>query len=267
LANGTGLGGGICSINGTASLLNTIVANSVSSGNGYGALTDLGHNLSSDASCNFTGPGSLNNTDPILGPLDNYGGPTLTMALLTGSPAIDGGDPVSYPPTDQRGRVRPSGSAPDIGAFESSPPYSIHGRLSGHSLQGEVSVTAGSSTVGTTNHAYGVLGLAADAYSVTPQSPDYLFVPASRPVTVGPDQVGIDFRAYRWNMMSLEDVTNSTMHVVLAGTNSLSYRLLNSSNLTQWSTAATYTIGPTNYWEMFLPVSSTGALFYRAANP
>ena len=267
LTNGAGLGGGICSSNGTVSLLNTIVANSVSSGNGYGALTDLGHNLSSDASCNFTGPGSLNNTDPKLAPLDNYGGPTFTMALLAGSPAIDAGDPANFPPTDQRGHARPYGSAPDIGAFESSPPFTIHGMISGRTLQSEVSVTAGSSTVGTANHAYGLLGLAPSVYGVTPQSPDYVFIPASRSVTVGPDQVGIDFKAYRWNVLSLDEVTNNTMHVIFAGTNGLTYRLQNSPDLRQWSTGATYTIGSTNYWEMFLPVSSSGSLFYRTATP
>jgi len=96
--NGIGYGGGICSSSGTASLLNTIVANSLSGSNAFGILTDLGHNLSSDASCNFSGPGSLNNTDPILAPLDDYGGPTPTMALLAGSPAIDGGDPARIRP-------------------------------------------------------------------------------------------------------------------------------------------------------------------------
>jgi hypothetical protein len=47
----------------------------------------------------------LNNTDPKLGPLADYSGPTLTMALLTGSPAINGGSTANAPPTDQRGRT------------------------------------------------------------------------------------------------------------------------------------------------------------------
>jgi hypothetical protein len=43
--------------------------------------------------------------NPLLGPLQNNGGPTLTHALLPGSPAIDAGDPnvSGSPPTDQRG--------------------------------------------------------------------------------------------------------------------------------------------------------------------
>jgi len=56
--------------------------------------------------------------DPKLGPLADNGGPTLTMALLSGSPAIDAGDTTAAPTTDQRGFPRPAGAAPDIGAYE-----------------------------------------------------------------------------------------------------------------------------------------------------
>ena len=53
----------------------------------------------------LNGPGDQINTDPLLGPLQNNGGPTLTHALLPGSPAIDAGDPNFTPPPfyDQRG--------------------------------------------------------------------------------------------------------------------------------------------------------------------
>ncbi len=86
--------------------------------NGCGTLTDAGHDLSSDGSCIFTGIGSLNNTDPKLGPLADNGGATLTMALLPGSPAIDAGSAVGAPATDQRGVARPQGPGVDVGAFE-----------------------------------------------------------------------------------------------------------------------------------------------------
>src|SRR5205823_6251427 len=62
------------------------------------------------------------NTDPLLGPLQNNGGPTFTHALLPGSPAIDAGNPNFTPPPfyDQRGlgfdRVR--NGRIDIGSFE-----------------------------------------------------------------------------------------------------------------------------------------------------
>ena len=63
------------------------------------------------------------NFNPQLGPLQNNGGPTLTMALLPGSPAIDAGAGISLilglsvPTSDQRGDPRPATSI-DIGAFQ-----------------------------------------------------------------------------------------------------------------------------------------------------
>ena len=97
-------------------LLNTLLAANAT--NCSGGITDAGHNLSSDGTCNFTNLSSLNNTDAKLGELSNNGGPTVTMALLPGSPAIDAGDTSLAPATDQRGFPRPAGSAADIGAFE-----------------------------------------------------------------------------------------------------------------------------------------------------
>jgi hypothetical protein len=69
----------------------------------------------------MTGPGDQVNTDPMVGPLAENGGPTLTHALLTGSPAIDAGDDAVCPATDQRGVSRPQGVACDIGAYEYVP--------------------------------------------------------------------------------------------------------------------------------------------------
>jgi hypothetical protein len=112
-SNGSGSGG----MKSSGSLLiNTVLAANAS--NCSGSITDGGHNLSSDGSCAFTAIGSMNDTDPKLGPLADNGGPTLTMALLPGSPAIDAGSAVGAPATDQRGVPRPQDAGVDIGAFE-----------------------------------------------------------------------------------------------------------------------------------------------------
>src|SRR6266446_2243956 len=75
-----------------------IFNNGIISSNGYNILNDDGGGY-------FNGPGDQINTDPMLGPLQDNGGPTLTHALLPGSPAINAGDPNFTPPPlyDQRG--------------------------------------------------------------------------------------------------------------------------------------------------------------------
>lgn len=89
--------------------------------------------------------------DPKLGPLQNNGGPTLTHALLPGSPAIDMGNPIGTPPTDQRGFTRvvdgdKNGSAIiDIGAFEFSnrPPFALGATVTGNEDTDLVIILAG----------------------------------------------------------------------------------------------------------------------------
>ena len=90
-------------------LKNTIVANSPTGGNCSGTITDGGGNLSyPDTTC----PGI--NSDPLLGPLQNNGGPTETMALGPGSAALNAGNDATCAAApvnnlDQRGIVRPRG--------------------------------------------------------------------------------------------------------------------------------------------------------------
>jgi hypothetical protein len=67
---------------------------------------------------NSTVVGTPITIDPNLGPLQNNGGPTMTMALASTSAAIDAGSSIGAPATDQRGCPRNVGLAPDIGAYE-----------------------------------------------------------------------------------------------------------------------------------------------------
>jgi hypothetical protein len=143
-ANGSDTAGGISNKNGYVQLLNSTLANNTASSSSntgsqiwtspYGAFwlqnsilsgSDSGpnafaepggrmffsggHNLSSDGSGNLTGPGDLRNVNPLLGPLQDNGGPTQTMALLAGSPALDAADPAQRGVADQRGVVRSGG--------------------------------------------------------------------------------------------------------------------------------------------------------------
>ncbi|MGA8475585.1 MAG: choice-of-anchor Q domain-containing protein [Candidatus Cybelea sp.] len=123
-------GGGALSNAGSSVLIqNSIVANSGNGGNCAGTITSDGYNLSSDGTCNFTSNGDLNNTNPKLSALGKNGGPTQTMGLQIGSPALDAGNPAGCRnflgkllKTDQRGKRRPGGSETsgcDMGAYES----------------------------------------------------------------------------------------------------------------------------------------------------
>jgi beta-glucanase (GH16 family) len=82
-----------------------------------GNVVSGGNNLLQDDSCSPAASDLINGAAQI-GPLANNGGPTLTRALLAGSPAIDAANDALCPATDQRGVVRPQGAHCDIGAYE-----------------------------------------------------------------------------------------------------------------------------------------------------
>ncbi|MGH8093972.1 MAG: choice-of-anchor Q domain-containing protein [Chthoniobacterales bacterium] len=148
-ANSATLAGGIDTSQGDElDLTNTIIAgNTDTSGspNGVGSFSTEGYNLIGDATGMDITPTTgdqigtaASPIDPLLGALQNNGGPTFTQALLFGSPAIDQGaaanDPSTGDPitTDERGMTRPvdrpkipnatGGNGSDIGAFEVQTP-------------------------------------------------------------------------------------------------------------------------------------------------
>ena len=129
-------GGGINQSSGTITAVNTIIASSPTGGDCASIITSGGFNIDSDGSCGLNNTGDISSTTPLLGPLADNGGDTLTHALLPGSPAIDNGDDVTCAAApvlnqDQRGRLRPvdgngdSIAHCDIGAVEFTPQISM----------------------------------------------------------------------------------------------------------------------------------------------
>ena len=108
-------GGGIFQTeSGSLTITNSIVAlNTAPNGpDVLGTITSASNNL-----IGTPDPGlQLGSDDKPL--LQDNGGPTKTIALVAGSPAIDAALLESCPTTDQRGVTRPQGAACDIGAFE-----------------------------------------------------------------------------------------------------------------------------------------------------
>jgi hypothetical protein len=116
----------------TLTLTNTIVAGNTDDFHHPpdlgGIITSGGHNLfgTTSGATITLGTGDIVNPTPLLGPIGNNGGPTQTIALLAGSPAIDAGNDAVCAQTgtgkvngvDQRGITRPQGGHCDIGAFE-----------------------------------------------------------------------------------------------------------------------------------------------------
>jgi uncharacterized repeat protein (TIGR01451 family) len=129
-------GGGIINLFGAVeTVASTIIANNTGDNcvfvfpSGAG-ISDGGYNIDDGTTCGFSSANhSFPSTNPLLDAagLAGNGGPTQTIALQPGSPAID-----AIPPnvngcgttitTDQRGVSRPQGSGCDIGAFEFVPP-------------------------------------------------------------------------------------------------------------------------------------------------
>ena len=146
------------------------------------------------------------------------------MALLAGSPAIDAGDPASFPSTDQRGYHRPSGPAPDIGAFEYSPCV-VSGDVSGLWPSDQAVIFAGPLFTLTTNGGAFQLAVSGGSYTVSPSNANYVFSPASQTVTIGSPRDKLNFQAYRLNALCLTSPANGVLPVAFAGSNSQSFRI------------------------------------------
>ncbi len=127
--NTASTGGGVSQTSGTYNLTNTILANnsgSTSSPDCAGTIATANSNIVEDMSgCSITSGSNNLNVDPQIDP--NLTTAMLVHAPLAGSPAIDAGEDVSCPVTDQQGTVRPQGTHCDIDSVEYTLPASNTG--------------------------------------------------------------------------------------------------------------------------------------------
>jgi hypothetical protein len=104
----------------TIALLGTILDNAPADENCSlrfsGVLESLGSNLDSGTSCGLAGPADQSDLAARLEGLADNGGPTLTHALRSSSPAIDTFEASPCPGSDQRGAPRPAGARRAAGA-------------------------------------------------------------------------------------------------------------------------------------------------------
>ncbi len=274
-------GGNVANGGGAITLLNCIVVNAGAGGNGFGPLTDAGHNLSSDATCNFNGPGSLNQTDPLLGTLGDYGGTTRTIPLLAGSPAIDAGATVAELTQDQRGNSRPQGAAYDIGAFERS-----FAGLSGHVTRANGSAFAGvtiallsatslpTTTTTDSNGRFEFVQLPdvdLGTYRLLPPNGGSGFDPAFRDVqltSASQTITNLDFVALGDRIVGFGFATNGAFQIRFLGEPGQAYRLQSTATLTQWQDAGSGTTDTNGVLDFLDPnASAAGLRFYRVATP
>jgi uncharacterized membrane protein len=132
--------GGVNNNGGAWALQNTILVGNTT----YGSNADFGGSITTDNGNNLLGagvggsagdpkpgPGDVFNNNPQLAALGNYGGPTQTLALMPGSPAIGAGNAAAanLPGTDQRGQPRTVNDKLDIGAFQTQAPALVFSSL------------------------------------------------------------------------------------------------------------------------------------------
>lgn len=243
---GTARGGNLANQVGQLTLQSSILNAAAAGGNGLGPVVDAGYNLSSDDSLELGGAGSRIQTDPKLGPLGNYGGPTATLALLSGSPAIDAGDPQLAGQPDQRGLSRPQGAAPDIGAYEFAGHPVVQGEVrtalgpAGAGVQIQLQPPFGDVQVTATDAAgrYRFSGLVAGSYRVSPlvrsnsfSPPYYTLVVPSLGVATEIDFVRLGGQL---TIQRLGGATDHQVQVTGYGQPATTYTVQISTNLTTW---------------------------------
>jgi hypothetical protein len=230
-------------------------------GPGYGSIVgfiDAGNNLSSDAPP-FTEPTSNTNLNLRLGPVGFYGGTTPVIPLLAGSPAIDAADVAAAPATDQRGRIRPYGAHADVGAFESSAPFYVWGRINGY-IDPTTTLTIGTNTIGTANGEFFLGPIPSGTNEVDLAAQNALFSPDPWMIDVTVDGEIPGPMSFEPHTLTYYGSLESPQFV-LAGLPGETWKVEMTQDFEAWTDVGTYTIGASGL--VTVPVPAETSLYLR----
>jgi hypothetical protein len=106
------------------------------------------------------------------------------------------------------------------------------------------------------------------SYLVAPSCPEAVFVLSNRLVNLAADIVGVNFHSYRSNALFIERIAAGVAHSLFAGEAGQTYRVLLSTNLTEWLPYSTNTAQSSGLFE-FYDTNDLPALprMFQAARP
>jgi predicted outer membrane repeat protein len=199
-------------------------------GNGTG-LTGISNGVNGNLIGTSTAP-----INPLLGPLQNNGGPTETMALLPGSPALDAGSGEATSDTDQRGVAR--GHVIDIGAYQATASQLVV------ETQSPAGVDVAQSVTVLALDAFGQVAYDnQDAISFTSSDPAAI-LPGPSPLTQGSVNVQITFKTAGEQSLTATDGQggfSGTQTNILVNSATTTTSVLASLNPSTYGQAVTFT--------------------------
>lgn len=246
-------------------LKNTLLAGGINDTTA-GSFVDAGHNMSSDATP-FTEASSRSNVNARLGPIGYYGGNTLVYPLMEGSPAIDGADDLAPPATDQRGRARPFGLRADIGAYESSPPFYIWGRIRGYHDPSTTLSFGTNSAAADTSGFFTVGPLPAGTNEISIAATNALFLPNPLVIDMRADQESDEVTSFQLHTLTYIGVFTTPPAgelgmFMLAGLSGEMWKVDRSTDLKTWTNAGVVTLNSSGLAEIHVPHEQ--AIFLKA---
>lgn len=223
-------------------------------------VSDAGNNVTTGGG-SFDAASSRTNVNARTGPLGYYGGSTLVYPLLDGSPAIDTADDAAAPAIDQRGRGRPYGPHSDVGAFESSAPFYIWGRIQGFHDQSTTLALGTNIFAAGANGNFSLGAVPAGTNQITLTATNALFLPNPAVLVAVVDGEWNDITSFELHSLTYFGTLEAPAFV-LAGSPGERWKIESSTDLQSWTEVGVYSLD--NSGLVTIPVANAKTLFLRA---